>query len=227
MSLVEVVTKLTDPAVYKKARLPQVYNQAKTALAECEKMDECKQWADKSEALRSYARQTNDTTLETMCKRIKLRAMRRLGELLEDVERSKGGGAYQKRNLTRDGPVPSKTRKQTAEDAGVSERQRKQALRIAQMPDFEEQVESDDPPSLTEFERQSRAAYERDLRDPLREEKSRAFSFRFEIEEAEECIKKALLNLKFAKEYSNELEEIKRKITSLQSMLDQIEEALK
>jgi len=38
------------------ARLPVVYEEAKRALAECSRLDECQQWADKAEAIASYAR---------------------------------------------------------------------------------------------------------------------------------------------------------------------------
>jgi hypothetical protein len=44
------------------------------------------------------------------------------------------------------------SRKQAATDAGLSDDQRKQALRIANIPQesFEEQIEADRPPTLTE-----------------------------------------------------------------------------
>lgn len=38
------------------ASLPQTYENAKTALAECASIDECKDWSDKASALASYAR---------------------------------------------------------------------------------------------------------------------------------------------------------------------------
>lgn len=50
----------------------------------------------------------------------------------------------------RDGSDPS-SRSKAANDAGLSERQRKTALRVANIPeeDFEQAVESDYPPSVT------------------------------------------------------------------------------
>jgi hypothetical protein len=61
-----------------------------TALATCAKIDECKNWADKAEALASYAKQANDRDLHVMADRIQARAIRREGELLEEIESARG-----------------------------------------------------------------------------------------------------------------------------------------
>lgn len=68
------------------ARLPQTYEAARVALAECERVDECKDWADKAQALASYARQADDETLEKLALRIRARATRRAGELLKQFQ---------------------------------------------------------------------------------------------------------------------------------------------
>jgi hypothetical protein len=39
-----------------KAKLPRNYEEAKTAIASCYKIDECLNWADKAAALASYHR---------------------------------------------------------------------------------------------------------------------------------------------------------------------------
>ncbi len=72
------------------ATLPAKYKAAKTALAECKRIDECKDWVDKSAALASYARQSNDPELEKMALRIRARASRRAGELLKEIEKGSG-----------------------------------------------------------------------------------------------------------------------------------------
>ena len=46
-----------------KARLPKSYREAKAALAKCESVDECAEWADKAAAIASYARQADDLEL--------------------------------------------------------------------------------------------------------------------------------------------------------------------
>ncbi len=42
------------------ARLPRSYEEAKKAIAECARLDECAEWADKAAAIASYARQADD-----------------------------------------------------------------------------------------------------------------------------------------------------------------------
>jgi AbiEi antitoxin C-terminal domain len=67
------------------AKLPKIYESARVALAECSRIDECKDWADKAEALASYARQADDDSLRKTADRIQARAIRRCGELLKEM----------------------------------------------------------------------------------------------------------------------------------------------
>lgn len=124
------------------ARLPASYEAAKTALAECSRIDECQEWADKAEALASYAKQAKDEGLRRLADRIQARAVRRCGELYKQLESKQGA-------RTDLGTVP--TRSSAAESAGLSERQRKTALRVANVPaeEFEAAVESENPPTIT------------------------------------------------------------------------------
>lgn len=68
------------------APLPRTYESAKSALENCENLDECKEWANQAEALASYARQASDETMLAMATRIKARAIRRCGELLKQFD---------------------------------------------------------------------------------------------------------------------------------------------
>ena len=137
--------KLTPAHIPKEpnAKLPVKYEAAVVALRECDQIDECKHWKDKAIALCSYARQARDDEMEKTAHRIKLRAERRCGELLLEIEKGKTGPKL------RDGADPQLNRKTAAEQAGLSERQRKNAIRLARIPkkDFEAQVESDNPPA--------------------------------------------------------------------------------
>lgn len=72
------------------AQLPAVYETAKRALAECVRLDECKDWLDKAAALASYARQAKNTTLEDHAKRIRKRALERAGQLLLEIKAHRG-----------------------------------------------------------------------------------------------------------------------------------------
>ncbi|TBF29313.1 hypothetical protein [Rhizobium ruizarguesonis] len=119
------------------------------AIAECDRIDECKSWSDKAAALASYARQADDKTLENYAMRIRSRAIKRAGELLKEFEPQKGGDRKSEEYQT-GGAGPLITRKDAAEAAGMSERQAKTAVRVANVPaeEFERQVESDTPPTV-------------------------------------------------------------------------------
>jgi hypothetical protein len=135
---------LSDPSV---ARLPATYEAAQNAIAECSRIDECRGWADKAAALASYARQAKNDTLRVLAVRIQARAIRRCGELVKQIPAATGA-------RTDLGSVP--TRSSVADEAGLSEHQRKTALRLASLPaaDFDRQVESLAPPSVTQLAEQ-------------------------------------------------------------------------
>jgi hypothetical protein len=130
------------------ARLPANYEAAVAALQACARIDEVAEWANRMEALASYARQSRDPWLRTYAMRIKLRAWRRAGELLQEI--APGHGARGRRDASLPPPV---TRTSAAADAGLTERERRTALRLASVnPDmFRAAVESDNPPSLTKL----------------------------------------------------------------------------
>lgn len=143
------MTELTVLPDNPRAKLPDTYRAARHALSECSRLDECADWADKAEALASYARQAKDDSLRRMADRIQARAVRRCGELLKRIEPQQGA-------RTDLGRAP--TRSEAATEAGLSEHQRKTALRVASVPeaDFEAQVESPEPPTVTQLAEQGR-----------------------------------------------------------------------
>jgi hypothetical protein len=128
--------------------LPTTYNAAVTALRECARLDECRDWGSKAAAIVSYARQAGDRQLFEMAVRIRLRAIRRCGELLQEIEAAKRG-----RKLV-SVPAPNsgaEGRFKAAQDAGLSRRQTVTALRVANVPavEFEQAVESGAPPTVS------------------------------------------------------------------------------
>ncbi len=130
------------------ARLPVTYEAAQKALAECSRVDECKGWSDRAAALASYARQAKDNTLHNLALRIQARAQRRMGELLKLVPDQRGGD---RGGPTGGRPPIGQTRTQAARNAGLSDHQRKTALRVASVPEpaFTAAVESPQPPTVT------------------------------------------------------------------------------
>ena len=125
------------------------YVAACKALAECVAIDKCNDWADKAQALAAYAKQANDSELECNARRIRARAYRRFRQLLHEGLEAQGART--------DPPLPAGgarklTRAAAASAAGLSERQRVTAERIARLPseEFDGAVEgSDTPASIT------------------------------------------------------------------------------
>jgi hypothetical protein len=139
-------------------QLPMLYEAARKAIEECARIDECKEWADKSAALRAYALMRDDVALTSYAQRIHLRSVRQIGLLLKQVEPQQGGD---RGNAATGGRPPiAGTRTQAAEDAGLSEYQRKTALRVASVPgsEFEAATGGDGaaPPTVTHLAAQGK-----------------------------------------------------------------------
>ena len=65
------------------------FNHARAALAKAVNLDEAKEIRDKAEALRIYAKQAGEAAeMERQCAEIRLRAERRIGELLAGTVRA-------------------------------------------------------------------------------------------------------------------------------------------
>lgn len=122
------------------AELPKRYIAARIALQALESVDECQDWANKSAAMASYARQANDPALRQMADRIQARAVRRCGELLHTLGRNPGGMAADR--------FPRKM--EIAKEAGLNLKQYTTAMAVANIQEntFEELIESEDPPKL-------------------------------------------------------------------------------
>jgi hypothetical protein len=129
------------------ARLPEAYETAKAALAECARIDELDDWADRTVTLASYARQVNDPELFNFAPRIRARAVRKLGELLRE---------YNARWHAESRSPPTSTfpsRAEAAAAAGISRHTALVAARVARVPQdqFDARVESQKPPGTTQL----------------------------------------------------------------------------
>jgi hypothetical protein len=135
------------------ARLPETYERAKAALADCNRIDECKDWADKAQALASYARQSDDDSLFTLARRIQARAIRRAGELLKQFDGRPANNPSGRSAPQTDGEVGlgRLTQRDVAERAGMSERQQATAVRVASVSeaDFNAAIEAEKPATVT------------------------------------------------------------------------------
>jgi hypothetical protein len=137
-------------------KLPVTYVAAKKALAECARVDECQEWANKAAALSSYARQAKDESLRRMADRIQARATRRCGELLKQVPTANGRNGRSEIDTS----LPP-GRIAAAAEAGLTKPQAIKAINVANVPEktFERMVEAEDPAptyKLAEMGRESR-----------------------------------------------------------------------
>ena len=89
-----------------------------------------------------------------MAQRIRARAIRRAGELLAQIEPQRGAN----QNIDAGSGTKVQTRKDAANDAGMSHRQMHTALRVASVPpaDFEAMVEAKKPATVTQIAAQAR-----------------------------------------------------------------------
>lgn len=145
------------PAGFENARFPAVYERAKQALAECARIDECKDWANKAEALASYFQQSKNEQMIKDCRRIQARAIERCGELLMEIKTKQGA----RTDKLQEGDILKfPTRESVATAAGLSEHQRKTALRVVSVPKEQRDalIESNDPPTVTQLAEQGRQA---------------------------------------------------------------------
>lgn len=124
------------------------YEAACRALAECKAVDEVKAWADKAAAMQAYGRMAKDKTLEVDASEIRIRAERRLGEML--TAQKQGGGLAsgtrgQLAGKSGDGlAVVCDDRQKPAPklaDAGISKDLSSRAQKLAAVPEAEFEAE--------------------------------------------------------------------------------------
>jgi hypothetical protein len=129
------------------------YEAACRALAECKSLDEVKSWADKAAALQAYGRMAKDRTMEVDAAEIRLRAERRLGEML--AAQKAGEGLAKPGAKPRANSVVTNDRIPTLAEAGISKDLSSRAQKLAAVPE-------------DEFEAELAAKRERDKQDGAR-----------------------------------------------------------
>lgn len=121
------------------------YDAACRALAECKAVDEVKAWADKAAAMQAYGRMAKDKTLEVDASEIRIRAERRLGEMLTQQKAgggmSKGAaGAGVNQHTSKEVRSSVATAPKLA-DAGISKDLSSRAQKLAAVPEAEFEAE--------------------------------------------------------------------------------------
>ncbi|MDX9707332.1 MAG: hypothetical protein RBT86_07115 [Azospira sp.] len=126
------------------------YDAARLALAEALAVDEVQKIRNQAEAMRVYARQAEDKSLEVDAAEIRLRAERRLGELIAaqkaTVGLNQGARVAGAKPGANDGSsaVVAHDRRPTLAEAGISKDLSSRAQKIAAVPDDEFEAAVDD-----------------------------------------------------------------------------------
>lgn len=109
------------------------YDAACRAIAAAKNVDEVKGIRDKHEAMRAYAKQAKDRTLELDAAEIRLRAERRIGEMLADQKRKFGlaKGAARKGVGKRGSSRDPRSKEITLSDLGIDKHLANQARMLA------------------------------------------------------------------------------------------------
>lgn len=134
--------------------LPEFYETAVAAIAQCEKMDECAAFKGMADIISTYAAQARDRRMLVIARRMRARAWRRLGELLLLYPVGHSGHARRlpddlvanKAMINRRKEPPQKTRAEVSKEVGLSPKAHQKAIYIAKMPEviFEKHVEAPD-----------------------------------------------------------------------------------
>ena len=100
----------------------RIYSEAKRVLAQYKTVDEVKDFRDKALAIEAYAKQANDMELEWDAARARVRAERKCGELLAQVEKAKGSDKGGRKDIDGNRELPSNPPR-TLEEMGLTKKQ--------------------------------------------------------------------------------------------------------
>lgn len=135
------MTNLT-PVNPAQARMLAQLDSAKRALAEARTIDEAKDIRDKAEAIRGYYQQQRDSLeAQNYAAELKLRAERKLGEMLKETEKNDGAkGLGSNQHLVRLQPATAPPK---LSDLGIEKTQSSRWQKIADLPDevFEQEIQ--------------------------------------------------------------------------------------
>jgi hypothetical protein len=143
---------------------PVSYEEARQAIAKCESPFECRTMADQAAAMAVYARMRDDTDLLNRAVRLQAWAARRWGELDKELNPDR-----RQENLKQNQTPYRKAHARPIGETvpltdGTTEYQRKISRRLAAIPEpeFTRQVESENPPTVTQLAEQGKVTRVRD-----------------------------------------------------------------
>ena len=141
------------------------YDEMCRAIEACHAMDEVKDIRDRAMAFQHYAQQAQDLESERKCIAIRLRAERRAGQLLKEMEKASAGRPPKNRSSgTTDlevGSPDTTPPPRTLKDMGISKDQSSKWQKLADVPEekFEEALaDTSAPPSTANIIRQHEKA---------------------------------------------------------------------
>lgn len=119
------------------------FDQAYQAIMEAKSVDELKELHDKAEALRLYVKQQGESLeMQNVCAELKLRAERRAGELLREMERGGGGDRRSNEFQTSQAETFESEYSRAIDEANISRSTAHRWQTIAELPedDFEREI---------------------------------------------------------------------------------------
>lgn len=108
------------------------YNEACRAVAAAKNVDEVKDYLDKGVAMQAYARQAKNRELEIDAAEIRMRAERRLGELIRAQKETVGLAQGKRTDLV---PKENQVARPTLADAGIDKKLSSKAQKLAAVPE--------------------------------------------------------------------------------------------
>lgn len=112
------------------------YERRRLAIAECSRVDEVANLADQAVAAQAYFRQSQDLDNEIEASRIRVRAERRLGQILKEMAAS--GERATKQGTLKQAPMSrGATSAPTLADLGIPRDRARRAMQLAEVPEPE------------------------------------------------------------------------------------------
>lgn len=201
------------------------YEAACRALAACKSFDEVKSWVDKAAAMKAYSRMAKDKTMEVDAAEIRIRAERRLGQMLS--EQKAGDGLAKPGVKPTTNSVADNDRIPKLSEVGITKDLSSRAQRLAAVPEqtFEAELAAKRERDKQDGARVSarlEAAGEKVLREAGNQSEDFGPSAE-EIFESEQSVKHDMERMRLVLDTDAPLAEMTEKCKQLQAQLTKLE----